>query len=325
MQTPIRSNYYNVGFENMRYSFAVNAHNAASSMNGSTWVFGGSTVFGTGVTDDDTIPAHLNQLGKKGNVFVNFGTQASFQNNEIEKLLLLLKKGWRPKRVIFIDGLNDVVAMSRFPFHPAETPARNPFGFNFSLENFDRILDSVMVAFQHRFPPHPKQLYPKNFYENIYQLGSPYQKYPVAFFNFFYHQNGSFSDIPKNPEKYAEKLDTLYRMNLEFLKHLGSTFGFDFYVFFQPLGILNLENPFIDNSKAYQKWSYYKALNSVVPLFRGHIKNKPLAQFYDISGVDAKCPTCYVDLTHYNSKLNATIAQRILEQLDSSEKKGEVE
>jgi len=320
MQTPIRSNYYNVGFENMRYSFAVNEHNAASSMNGSTWVFGGSTVFGSGVGDDDTIPAHLNQLGKKGNIFINFGVQASLQNNEIEKLLLLLKKGWRPKRVVFVDGLNDILAMSKYPFHPAETPARNLFGFNFALENFDRFLDSIKVAIQRRFPPHPKQLYPKDFYENVYQIESPYQKYSVAFFNFFYHQSGNLSAVPKNPEQYADKLDTLYRMNLEFLKHLGSTFGFSFYVFFQPLGLLNLENPFIDSPETYQNWSLYKAFNSIVPLFRERIKNNPIAHFYDTSDADKKCPACYVDLTHYNSKLNATIAQRILERLDSSGK-----
>ena len=321
MEAPFRSKYYNVGFENMRYSSAVNEDNASSSLNDSTWVFGGSTVFGSGVGDDDTIPAYLNKLGGGEDVFINFGVQGNFLNNEIEKLLLLLKKGWRPKRVIFIDGLNDFWALIKSRFHPAETPARNPFGFNFTIENFDRFLDFIKVTVQRRFPPESKRLYPDNFYENIYEVESPYNKYPVALFDFFYTAPyGNLGEVSSDPERYMKKLDTHFRLNLEYLKHLGRSFGFDYYVFYQPLGPLNLENPFIDNLEAYQKSRHYKATQSVVPLFRQHLKSNPISRFYDISDADRNCAQCYVDLTHYNPRLNATIARRILEQLDASEK-----
>jgi hypothetical protein len=320
METPFRSKFYNVGFENMRYSFAVNETNAKSSMNGSTWVFGGSTVFGSGIADDDTIPAYLNKLTEKNEVFINFGVQANFLNNEIEKLLLLLKKGWRPKRVIFIDGLNDMVALTKSRFHPTETPGRNPFGFNYMLGNFDRLLDVIKVSTQRQFPPDSKMLYPVNSYENVYEIASPYNKYPVAFFDFFYNQPyRNLKTVAENPKHYIDKIDSFYRLNLEFLKHLASSFGFEFYVFYQPLGPLNLDNPFIDNDEAYQNAPFLKSYQSIVPPFRENLKRKPIFGFYDIFDADSECTKCYVDLTHYNPKLSAIIAQRILDQLDDQD------
>jgi hypothetical protein len=320
MEKPASSKFYNVGFENMRYSFAVNADNAASSLNGSNWVFGGSTTFGYAVSDDNTIPAYLNQLGEKGNTFINFGVDAYFLNLEIEKLLLLLKKGWRPKRVIFIDGLNDIPNLAFTRFHPTETPAHNPYAFNFSIENFDRFIDTIKVAIQHRLPTRSERFLPKNIYEDIYSTDSPYQKFPVSFFDYYYFQKGNYSNVLKNQEQYVEKLVTFYRLNIEFLKNLGRSFGFDFHIFFQPIGLLNLESAFIKDSKAYQNWLFYKVYHAIVPAFRKHISHDPIPQFSDISDADKECPKCYVDLTHYSPKLNAIIAQRVLDELGLGKK-----
>ena len=323
MSTPIRSKFYNVGFENMRYSSAVNEDNASSSINGSTWVFGGSTVFGSGVSDNETIPAYLNRFGATEDTFINFGVYGYMLNNEIEKLILLLKKGWRPKRVIFLDGLNDTAVLPRAHFHPTETPTINPFGAGFSIFNFGSVLGLIKTAVQRRFPPDSELLYPENGFEDIYKKESPYHKYPVAFYNFFLKPPyKNLNDVANHPKRYMKKLETYYRLNLEFIKHLGKSFGFDFYVFFQPFGPLSLKNPFIENVQAYKNWSYYKAFYAIVPLFREHLKHNPISRFYDISDADSECPQCYVDLTHYNPGLNAIIAQRILKQLDSLEKDG---
>jgi holin-like protein len=116
------SKYYNVGFEDIRYDRKVNRENASKYINGSVWVFGGSTTFGQGVSDNETISAFLNMLDTS-NTYLNFGVHAYHQSNEIEKLLLLLKKGYKPKSVIFIDGLNDVIRMIETNFHPMETPS----------------------------------------------------------------------------------------------------------------------------------------------------------------------------------------------------------
>lgn len=103
----------------------VNVHPAGfrDSKNGVPWppapsnlnicVFGGSTTFGYGVADDETIPAHLQRLldaarlPRRAAVY-NFGAGFYFSTQErilFEKLLL---DGVRPDVVVFIDGLNDI-------------------------------------------------------------------------------------------------------------------------------------------------------------------------------------------------------------------------
>jgi len=74
------------------------------------FIFGGSTTFGYGVSDEETIPAHIQKLILKNNKKVrvyNFGRAAYFSIQErvlFEKLLLA---GHKPDLAIFIDGLND--------------------------------------------------------------------------------------------------------------------------------------------------------------------------------------------------------------------------
>jgi GDSL-like Lipase/Acylhydrolase family len=93
------------------------------SKNGAPWpparnnlnvlVFGGSTTFGYGVADDETIPAHLQRLLDAARlprrpVVYNFGAGFYFSTQErilFEKLLL---DGVRSDVVVFIDGLNDI-------------------------------------------------------------------------------------------------------------------------------------------------------------------------------------------------------------------------
>ncbi len=76
------------------------------------FVFGGSTTYGYGISDEETIPSHLQDLISKTysrpvNVF-NFGRGSYMSIQErvlFEKLLL---HGYIPDLAIFIDGLNDL-------------------------------------------------------------------------------------------------------------------------------------------------------------------------------------------------------------------------
>lgn len=71
------------------------------------WVFGGSTTFGYGVKNNETITAYLeNLLGNKFKV-KNFGTGHYYSTQERILLNNLLTKLDDPYAVVFIDGLND--------------------------------------------------------------------------------------------------------------------------------------------------------------------------------------------------------------------------
>jgi hypothetical protein len=83
------------------------------------FVFGGSTTFGYGVTDSETIPSNLQQLlaaASKRDVRVyNFG-QGGYQSVP-ERILFerLLGLGYVPRAAVFIDGLNEFYDLGDMP------------------------------------------------------------------------------------------------------------------------------------------------------------------------------------------------------------------
>ena len=74
---------------------------------GSVWVFGGSTVFGTGVNDANTIPSLL--VGKTGLQAVNFGGDNYIARQNVIRLLREYETNDTENiSVVFYDGVNDV-------------------------------------------------------------------------------------------------------------------------------------------------------------------------------------------------------------------------
>lgn len=77
------------------------------------WVFGGSTVFGIGTPDAETIPSYLaheyNGSPSSCVVITNFGSEGYVTNQELILLTQQLKSGRRPDVAIFYDGINDAL------------------------------------------------------------------------------------------------------------------------------------------------------------------------------------------------------------------------
>ncbi|MCK5114955.1 MAG: SGNH/GDSL hydrolase family protein [Candidatus Aegiribacteria sp.] len=78
------------------------------------FVFGGSTVWGTGVPDSSTIPSYLCELlqsSVSGPVEVrNFGQLGYVSTQEMIELCFQLRSDNVPDLVLFLDGMNDVAA-----------------------------------------------------------------------------------------------------------------------------------------------------------------------------------------------------------------------
>jgi lysophospholipase L1-like esterase len=74
------------------------------------WMFGGSTLYGTGVPDWATIPSFLSKELNSGTrcvAITNFGTEGYNTNQELLLLIEQLKTGKHPDAVILYDGVND--------------------------------------------------------------------------------------------------------------------------------------------------------------------------------------------------------------------------
>lgn len=84
------------------------------------WFFGGSTMFGWGVDDKGTIPSQVALLLKKelpndrGFSVKNYGHSYYYSSQELAYFLAVLRRAKRrPSAVVFLDGLNDAVYISR--------------------------------------------------------------------------------------------------------------------------------------------------------------------------------------------------------------------
>lgn len=74
--------------------------------------FGGSTTWGTGVADDETIPAYFNALHPDWTVH-NHGEGGYYSRQELESLINVVHLGKPVDLVVFYDGYNDVRELCR--------------------------------------------------------------------------------------------------------------------------------------------------------------------------------------------------------------------
>ncbi len=89
------------------------------------FVFGGSTTFGYGVPDDQTVPSylqeHLRNKGQKNTCVYNFARGYYFSTQELLLLEKLIINGFVPDMAVFIDGLNEFyyAGLEDLPWTPA--------------------------------------------------------------------------------------------------------------------------------------------------------------------------------------------------------------
>ena len=76
-----------------------------SAIEGAIWFFGGSTAFGFGVADHETIPAQLERL--LGRPVINFGVPAFASTHENLLFNHYLQIGYRPAAAVFLNGVNE--------------------------------------------------------------------------------------------------------------------------------------------------------------------------------------------------------------------------
>jgi hypothetical protein len=323
MTTPIASSFYHVGIENSRYNSFVNNSNIKKLINNSTWFFGGSTAFGNGVSDDETIASFLNQLDTS-TTYINFGAPSFHQKMEIEKLILLLQKGYRPSRVIFLDGLNDLYKLTESNFNPFETPNRsiNAYAHDFSIgsiginKNLFYALPVVKRYYEYlAYRMVKKGNITPEMLDNIYEANSLYNTQP-----FLHHHLAEVQlQQPKNTIVTTAKVFKYYKENLILLDALSKTYHFEYAIFLQPIGLFLPTNSFIkDTSVMKNSYRLYKNVAPVYQRITSAVRQHQLPRFYDLSSAHQLCPNPYVDLTHYSKSMNKKLAELILLYVNNS-------
>ena len=107
----------------------------------SNWFFGGSTMFGTGATDLETIPSYYSKI--TGQPVFNLGQSGWVSRQSLNQLLNLVADGHRPKSVVFYSGVNDVLVGCRSEYDQLQLPVHQQQG---QISSSLKVTASAVVA-----------------------------------------------------------------------------------------------------------------------------------------------------------------------------------
>jgi len=183
---------------------------ACEKQNVEVWMFGGSTLYGTGVPDWATIPSYLSRdlnSAKTGCLLIrNFGVEGYVTNQEVILLMEQLKAGGRPGFVIFYDGVNDSYAGAVSPGVPTA---------HMSLSNIKARVEGTLAG-------------RLDFLRSSYTL-----QLATAALNSSHRSSAARSAVDETESKAETTLDN-YELNLQIATVLGKTYGFRVLCFLQP-------------------------------------------------------------------------------------------
>jgi hypothetical protein len=184
--------------------------NCSNQPSAQVWMFGGSTLYGTGVPDFATIPSYLSeQLNARGQAcweVTNFGAEGYNTNQELILLVELLKAGRRPAEVIFYDGFNDSYVGA---FAPAKA------GTHWYYDTIKARVEGSLAG-------------KLEFLRHSYALGLAREAIAS-------HRRSELgtSETARLSEKVTATLDN-YEENLRMAQKLGQSYGFVVRAFWQP-------------------------------------------------------------------------------------------
>ena len=259
------------------------------------WVFGGSTVFGYGLKNDETIAAHLKKYLKNKKI-INFG-QGHFHSTQsrifFQNLLTFFPP---PKTVIFLDGFNDfkINQINNYQF-PIKTSL---------TRNFEDLINNKEISKIKKFRNWLKEKLNKL---NIVRL----------------YKEKTKQNISKNNNKLLiDDLDVTYkslinrlRVNFKINKSVGKKFNTNVINILEPISLSSKNYSSSSIQKKYLKdfdknFYHYKKIYALIE------KNNELLNLVDINMINLNIKqNMFVDLTHYTSDFSKKIASDIFQKL----------
>jgi lysophospholipase L1-like esterase len=265
------------------------------------FTFGGSTMWGSGVSDDQTIASYLSKtLNHKRTAYrvVNYGEVGYSFTQEVIQLLLLLREGHRPDYVIFYDGVNDVYAgyqagkaelIMNAELISQKFSEEEPTAFEYLGKGFKRLAQDHFLLYK------------------SFRLVIGKFRHPFA-------ESGS-NFAPEKIERLALSIRDSYVKTYRLLEIMAETYEFDFICFWQPSGFLEKKlYPEEFNSHPRFKDKTLKALS--LKTTETILKHR-LPRLFDLTDVLKDRKTLYYfDSIHLSPEGNKTVALKIAERLE---------
>lgn len=259
------------------------------------FMFGGSTMWGSGSSDADTIPSLVaRELGEFASLPIdvtNFGESGYVNTQELICLFRLLQKGDIPDVVVFFDGFNDVG--SAFQNAAVGVPAneRNRQAeFNFvnkpkASETFQLLLRTSAIHQVFR------ELAPKNLDEDKERFQ-------------YFVQHG------------MHELARAYIRNLECIQSLGLRFGFESLFYWQPTVFWKEPLTGYEREVVKRNQVHAKLQLDADTLIASSLELSTNRSFRDITKIfQGNGEQVFLDMCHMGMSGNRVIARRIAEDL----------
>lgn len=285
---PFHGRYTNIESDGHRRTWSPAGANAAQQRV-KVWVIGGSTIWGLGAGDDQTIPSHLakvldSQFPSSIEV-VNLGQPAYVSTQEVIGLLRELQSGARPDLVVFYDGFNDT--WTTLPGKAGVTLREDNREQEFDILNPDHSGRLYLELLKRRY-----------LYKALQNVARRVR-------------GGAKSDAPA-PEKadsLASEIVRIYSANVRSVEGLGKEFGFTPLFYWQPV-VFSKKTP-----SAAEK-AIEAPLASWNPLFHATYERAKQAPSTNLSNLfDSTAETMFLDSCHVTEPANETIARRIAQDV----------
>ncbi len=266
------------------------------------YVFGGSTLLGTGARDDYTIPSCLSKRFAAADlncIFVNCGETGYVFDQEIICLALLLKDGHQPTHVIFYDGVNDCYAAYQS-------------GMAGTIQNLQSIRDRLTQTHTKR----PINLIVSGFYGILQQHCMIYRAIVAGLtaLSGDQFQEVCSSYTEKELKVLSDCIAENYLQCMDLLDHLSQAYGFKYACFWQPVALT--KKTLTEEETQSDRRLKDKALAKLFKHTLHAMKTKSPSNFYNLSDALANCPNSYyIDFCHLSEDGNGLIADRMFQIL----------
>jgi lysophospholipase L1-like esterase len=219
---PYHGEYINIDTNGMRLTTSFEQEPRPSLK---IFMFGGSTLWGTGARDAFTIPSifakELQQRGLTTEV-LNFGETGYVSTQGVITLLLQLQKGHRPDLVIFYDGVNDLY--SAYQQHVAGLP-QNEFNRvkEFNLSHPVKLKERTTMVFRDIM----MSLSTARLAKRVLKKAGMWRKVVAE-------DSLPLNDLDARKQVLPEDVVATYKENIEVVKALSEHYHFKYLFYWQP-------------------------------------------------------------------------------------------
>ena len=260
------------------------------------WFFGGSTMWGTGVSDDFTLPS-LFAINSK-NYSENFGELGYISRQSYAFLTnYIISNNYNDLHnvnVVFYDGVNDVAQRCRFDASEMGT-------------NQEDVIRRSVAA-----PGARRLSFSRTFSQPMELLQILISKLQTATetdsFNEEWHQ------CDKDPSRALEVAETLidtWQVTSDIVKNRGG----NFFAILQPVSYYGNADVSYLNLDSLKDKSLARQYNAVYPLIVELAATRDI-NFINLTDIYDYCSNCYIDFNHVGPQGNLIAAKKFISALD---------